>query len=347
MTDQRHDMPAYSAADIEKYWQGLLSPAEMHALEKAALDDPFLADALEGYRQMATAAAGQSATELNKLEHRLSQRISSQKKASITWWKPAAAALLILGTGTIGFLLLRHPAPSRPDEAAVPVQQKDSVSPLVNNNPPAKDSAIVLPNDVAVAEPKAFHPHPVPAPVTSAAIPQHEIASATADTSTTVVTDLSAAAEKPATESTPGTEAAKVAIPDSSSLARNNSKKEDALNEVVVTGYGKARKAVAVKQETQAKNLSVEVQQAIPVKGWNDYNQYLKEQAVIPDSLKAVHGQVVLLLTVKTNGKISAVTVEQSLHPVLDEEAIRLVKEGPAWKILKGRKASAYVIVPF
>lgn len=34
--------------DIEKYGKGELSPAEMHALERKALSDPFLADALEG-----------------------------------------------------------------------------------------------------------------------------------------------------------------------------------------------------------------------------------------------------------------------------------------------------------
>ena len=34
-------------ADIEKYLNGKLSPSEMHALEKKALDDPFLAEALE------------------------------------------------------------------------------------------------------------------------------------------------------------------------------------------------------------------------------------------------------------------------------------------------------------
>ncbi|HMU47706.1 MAG TPA: carboxypeptidase-like regulatory domain-containing protein [Chitinophagaceae bacterium] len=39
----------YTAADIEKYHKGLLSATERHDLEKAALDDPFLADALEGY----------------------------------------------------------------------------------------------------------------------------------------------------------------------------------------------------------------------------------------------------------------------------------------------------------
>lgn len=39
----------YSQADIERYLQGKMTHAEMHALEKAALQDPFLADAIEGF----------------------------------------------------------------------------------------------------------------------------------------------------------------------------------------------------------------------------------------------------------------------------------------------------------
>ena len=47
----------FTADDIEKYHKGVLSAKEMHDLEKAAMDDPFLADALEGY-----AVAGVNAT---------------------------------------------------------------------------------------------------------------------------------------------------------------------------------------------------------------------------------------------------------------------------------------------
>ena len=42
----------YSANDIDAYLKGQLSPALMHAMEKAALDDPFLAEAMEGYAGM-------------------------------------------------------------------------------------------------------------------------------------------------------------------------------------------------------------------------------------------------------------------------------------------------------
>ena len=48
----------YTAADIQKYWNGKLSAAEMHAMEKAAMDDPFLADALEGYKNTSSSRFG-------------------------------------------------------------------------------------------------------------------------------------------------------------------------------------------------------------------------------------------------------------------------------------------------
>jgi hypothetical protein len=340
MTDQQHDMPEYSAADMEKYWQGLLSPAEMHALEKAALDDPFLADALEGYRHLATAQPGRSAAQLAELQQRLERRtrLSEKRPASISWWKPAVAAMLIIGTGTLGFLFLHRNSSTDREVAVVPVQKPDTINPMVVILPPAKDSAILLPKDVAVLKPKTYRSIPQNTTPTQAITNDVKAAPGLADSNPEPAPDAVAAAEKPAS---------RAAVPDSSSIARNDRKNEEALGEVVVTGYGNEKKRSVSRKETLSKNLSVEVQNAVPVKGWTEYNQYLKEQAIVPDSLLEVHGQVVLTLDVKSNGKLTNIVVQQSLHPVLDEEAERLVKEGPAWKVLKGRKASVYVIVPF
>ena len=63
----------YTATDIEKYWNGKLSPAEMHSIEKAAMDDPFLADALEGYKNASLA-------DLDSLKERLDKRIGAGGK---------------------------------------------------------------------------------------------------------------------------------------------------------------------------------------------------------------------------------------------------------------------------
>ncbi|MCU0380728.1 MAG: hypothetical protein MUE58_06010, partial [Chitinophagaceae bacterium] len=42
----------YTRGDLQRYLSGKMSADEMHLLEKAALDDPFLADALEGMLDM-------------------------------------------------------------------------------------------------------------------------------------------------------------------------------------------------------------------------------------------------------------------------------------------------------
>ena len=43
MDNGDNDIKLYTAEDITRYWQGQMSPQEMHAMELAAMDDPFLA----------------------------------------------------------------------------------------------------------------------------------------------------------------------------------------------------------------------------------------------------------------------------------------------------------------
>ena len=96
-----NNIKIFTAADIEKYHKGMLTPAEMHFLEKAALDDPFLADALEGY-----AVAGVNTNiDLAELKKRLSEKTVGVKIISINhgnrtkfaWIKVAAAIVIIAG----------------------------------------------------------------------------------------------------------------------------------------------------------------------------------------------------------------------------------------------------------
>lgn len=58
---------------IQQYLKGELSPEEMNKLEREALDDPFLNDALEGYLQK-----GVNTHQLTLLQQRLQDRITAQ-----------------------------------------------------------------------------------------------------------------------------------------------------------------------------------------------------------------------------------------------------------------------------
>lgn len=106
-----NNIKKFTAADIEKYHKGLLSAKEMHALEKAALDDPFLADALEGY-----ALSGVNVNaDITELKNRLAKKteeeenkivpVASVKTLSFPWWKVAAMIILVAGAGLIVYEL--------------------------------------------------------------------------------------------------------------------------------------------------------------------------------------------------------------------------------------------------
>ncbi len=92
----------YSVADIEKYWKGQLSNSESHALEKAAMEDPFLADAMEGYKNSLSPEV-----EIGLLKEKLTHRISSTtkivsiRKKNFNWLKVAAAIVIIGGLGIL------------------------------------------------------------------------------------------------------------------------------------------------------------------------------------------------------------------------------------------------------
>ncbi len=76
--------------DIEKYKRGELTSSERHALEKKALHDPFLADALEG---LDLVSADQFSADLKELQTKIKQPV---KDISRIWPLRIAASLVII-----------------------------------------------------------------------------------------------------------------------------------------------------------------------------------------------------------------------------------------------------------
>ncbi len=114
----------YSAADIQRYLQGDLSARDMQALEAAALEDPFLADALEGMekdRQL----RGETAfgEDLGRLRERLDLRVAKNKKGLIlplyhSGWRAVAAIIILVSLGAITYRYVFHGRSSTPPLAS-------------------------------------------------------------------------------------------------------------------------------------------------------------------------------------------------------------------------------------
>lgn len=91
----------YTAQDIEKYFSGKLSAQQMHGMEKAALDDPFLAEAMEGYGSMTDKEWEKQLALAHKqvAEAGTGAKVVHMHKSPARWWK-IAAAVLVVGIGT-------------------------------------------------------------------------------------------------------------------------------------------------------------------------------------------------------------------------------------------------------
>lgn len=86
---------------IRKYLNGELDARAMHSLEARALDDPFLADALEGYEK----AGRNQQPAVAELSKRLQQRVQEKKVKRLIPFRTLAIAASILVVFTIGWLV--------------------------------------------------------------------------------------------------------------------------------------------------------------------------------------------------------------------------------------------------
>jgi len=123
--------------DIRKYLNGTLSAAERHALEKKALNDPFLADALEGAGSISSEEFSSDFLELKATLH---NRIAPTSTSRSIWYWPmrvAAGLVITLVAGYLLFLTMQQPdtkqdGPLAANEPATtqPEVLADSASPV-------------------------------------------------------------------------------------------------------------------------------------------------------------------------------------------------------------------------
>jgi|WetSurSiteA1Bulk_404760.scaffolds.fasta_scaffold13644_1 TonB family protein len=99
------------------------------------------------------------------------------------------------------------------------------------------------------------------------------------------------------------------------------------LNEIVVVGYG-----VKADEYYQENELTGYIP-PFPENGKADFDKYIRENLRRPDTATAGQRVVVVLnFRVDLNGKIDSIKVIRSPGKMFSDEAVRLIKEGPAWK---------------
>jgi hypothetical protein len=351
----------YTATDIERYHRGEMSVAEMHLLEKAALDDPMLADMLEGYRFTSTPVA-----DLESLQNNLRQRIERDRRKGVVifsspWLRIAALFILIVGGGWLVFQTLssknarlaksnaqeeQSQIPSKTDSTSLTVQ---TVAPLL------KADTLPKANDVAVNEKKPnreFYKKRSTSKLLPRPVENNLVAKAESKDKANAASLMQA--ENQHQDSTTGVAAIKGYTSAPVARSANDStlhldivlKPVDApLTEVVV-----AKTKKQAKQETNRRQQPVAIADTLePEEGWDSFDEYITENLKVPQNTFAKpsnESEVELSFNVDKEGNPVNIKITKSLCDPCDTEAIRLLKEGPKWKGKKGKVKIKFPLSP-
>jgi len=78
-----------------------------------------------------------------------------------------------------------------------------------------------------------------------------------------------------------------------------------------------------------------------------EYEKYIETNKKPPIGNPLLKGEVVVSFEVKKPNVLADFKIEKSLSKDHDKEAIRLIQQGPAWKLLSTKKTRITVIVQF
>ncbi len=432
----------YTAEDIDQYFSGKLSPAAMHDMEKAALDDPFLSDAMDGYEAMKNISWKKELAKARESIHGIKKEEKLVPVIPIFPWKKVVAALLIISAGAgLTYQFTKNPSSEKetqeiasvnkltaadsinkdtasttvgaiPEQPGVtitetktnnkpliaavkPIQENNTVSTLgdraakykeqlssknrLANNESIADSAsnataitlqdgdvaaykfqetkkAILPNNASkgyvkesllnrkfIAE--VLAPDNTPLPYANVQVKQDNFGTY-ADVKgkfRLVGEDSLLTVEVSAAGYTPKIVTLKSGVPQNT-IVLNEMPFAD--KEMVHFKNKSTAKPATVNRHAMQMDTVMEVE---PQDGWSNYDTYLSNNLAPTDELlkSNIHGEVEVSFDVQSNGMTKNVNIIKSLCPACDEEALRIIKAGPQWKVKKGKKEKGKVKVKF
>lgn len=165
---QKSDHINYTAADIQRYINKQMTPAEMHAFEKASLEDPFLAEALEGYINTPVSSIPGDIDELKKRLHTKDEPARIVPLYKKIRWSAAAAILILMGMAAT-WLWLKPSADNKiaqqkAKEQQIIKEQETPPAPALNDKDAVQSQESISNADAEQQKSKA----PVPSPATIA-----------------------------------------------------------------------------------------------------------------------------------------------------------------------------------
>lgn len=312
---------------IVKYLKGELSPEEMHALEKRALSDPFLADALEGAESIDPVQFEKDVSDIEK-------DTLYKKPSKIFWPLRVAASIILIVTVTYvvvnissrenenDSIALNKTSESKDQTDEIATQPKEeTISPHEEAQEEAEQSKPII-NSKPRTEIRERVASEQSKPIETKSATENAGAGATMSNENLI-------AEQALTETS--TEEEALSLEDDTEL---NARDEN------VAARKEVAKADIAAEDTRSERLkskklaqrAAEQPSAISSRE-GDYQDYVKNNLVYPQSAVAnkIEGEVTVSFRIANDGTPYDFQVEKSLGFGCDEELIKLISNGPKW----------------
>jgi len=389
----------FTASDIERYHSGNMLPEERHTLEKAALDDPFLADALEGY-----AFTSAPLDELKKIQTRLEEKINRKKVTPFfqkyKWLSAAAIFLIIAGTGWLAYTISKHEDKSSfalkkektpenssnykmPEQTTVPDSNHSNTTTSLNthqnkseksqthiypkkstenissdNQKQLEELTVDIPEQTSKKKQELYFKERTLTPTENNVVSMQDKIVPTKngfiDTLGKFAKRNNAVSFRPLSNNTTAI-AGKVrglnppfdsTSNHSSAIRIRGTVTNDTIKNLTIVlqslPMDSAQTVVLAqdaKRKTTDKYPRVIIDTLEPAEGYVSFDDYVANNLRMPEEIRdKPSGEVQLSFDVDKDGQATNITVVKSLCQKCDEEAIRLLKEGPKWKKKKNKK---------
>jgi len=365
MNDQDHIDGHLSANEMQDYLSGKLSGLESNRIERHLLACSFCAEAFEGLESSGSQGSLQS--DADELKKRIRSRVGDKKVIHL-WNTPVkiAAAMVVIAISTLAVLInLDRLQESQPKENALGLA--NSKEKEVNEAEVVEDPQVIAENkeeELETEKPKQI--------ITEVSPAKEEIAATLETLATIEETETNEAAagegiseiekfdQEEVTQDIAMEEIGSLVL-DSTNPAENimtepfrqevvtppaplalnvvpeaKFDKTETLKETRAKAFRKSAKKEQVAAAFEAEEeLTIE---PTPKIGNDAYIEYLKENLKYPKEAREnnIHGSVVITVVVREDGSLVNIEVKQSLGFGCDQEAIRLIRDGPTW--VPGRK---------
>jgi hypothetical protein len=304
-----------------QYIQGNRKGKEINQLEKEAMKDPFLADALAGFDKV----TDNHELRIEELRAKVLYKTKSRKNHLVRYLSLAASILLIVGLG--GYFLL-----NKNDTDAQINQSQSQIFPeqIVENEPLQENrlqDTTKQPDEPLLAEIKTKKKKEIP-PVD--AKKRHEVIESVELIESEAFLEIPAAQVLISdtvvlAETVPSKEGyeSKNLVTDTDTMILAMKETTETLNEVVAYSTQKKTSVSVVPNE----NIKPE-----PLIGKKAYEKYLTENIIKPQT-EGCKGKVKLKFSINQSGRPVNICVKKSLCSEADKEAIRLINNGPDWTV--------------